>query len=110
MNKLIQAGAVVLLISLACGPLAAESTTGWRQDGAGRFPKATPPVEWSREKNILWKTKMPGGSFGSPVILGDRIFVVSDPAELLCLRPSDGKILWRQTHTTVVVFGGEEGR
>ncbi len=85
----------------------AGTPEGWRGDATGRYPEATPPLEWSSEDNVVWKTEMPGRSFGSPVVVGDRIFVVSDPAELLAIRASDGQILWRRTVTPADVLGAE---
>ncbi len=91
----------VLNTLLACG----QTSIGWRTNGTGRYPKATPPIEWSQEKNVVWKTKMPGSSYGSPVIVDGKIFVVSDPAELLCLKESDGKILWQKSLSVSKVMG-----
>src|SRR4051812_9697495 len=90
-----------------CALCSADAPTGWRQNGTGLFPKATPPTEWAKDRNVLWKLKMPGRSFGSPVVLGDKLLVVSDPGELLCLRASDGKVLWQQKTTLAEVFGAE---
>jgi len=38
---------------------------------------ATPPVEWSETKNIKWKTEIPGLGAATPVVWGDRIFLLS---------------------------------
>lgn len=52
---------------------------------------ATPPVEWSETKNIRWKVPIPGRSSSTPVIWGDRIFlltaVAADPATVAGLAP-----------------------
>ena len=37
----------VLCVAAACA-WGAEFPTGWRHDGTGRYPEATPPVTWSR--------------------------------------------------------------
>src|SRR5579864_1330522 len=29
-------------------------TVGWRNDGSGRYPLASPPLEWSDRQNLLW--------------------------------------------------------
>jgi len=50
----------------------------WRGPrGDGTAPKASPPVEWSESKNIRWKVPIPGGGSATPVIWGDRIFVLT---------------------------------
>ena len=55
------------------------------------------PATEYEEKNIAWKTKLPDRSNASPIIVGDRIFVCSEPDEVLCLDKKDGHILWRRT-------------
>ena len=35
------------------------------------------PVEWSEEKNVVWKLPLPGGSSATPVVWGDKIFLVA---------------------------------
>jgi outer membrane protein assembly factor BamB/Ca2+-binding EF-hand superfamily protein len=101
MPKTTRAALLLLLCLAVSQPLGAEPPVGWRNDGSGRFPTATPPSEWSGEKNVVWKVELPGAAFGSPIVVGDRLFVVSDPAELLCIRRSDGKILWRKASSDV---------
>ncbi len=90
---------------IAVAPVMAAAPVGWRMDGTGRYPEATPPTEWSNKKNVVWKTEMPGRSFGSPILVDDKIFVVSDPSELLCLRASDGEILWRASSSVADAIG-----
>jgi outer membrane protein assembly factor BamB len=38
---------------------------------------AKPPVEWSESKNIRWKVEIPGRGSASPVVWGNRIFVLT---------------------------------
>jgi outer membrane protein assembly factor BamB len=50
----------------------------WRGPFAtGVSGSATPPTEWSETKNIRWKAEIPGRGSSSPVIWGDRMFVLS---------------------------------
>ena len=42
-----------------------------------RLGSAKPPTEWSETKNIRWKVEIPGRGSSSPVIWGDRVFVLS---------------------------------
>ncbi|QDU01392.1 outer membrane biogenesis protein BamB [Gimesia chilikensis] len=71
------------------------------------------PTEWSAEKNILWKTKLPGHGSSSPVLYGDQIFLTAytdygltaeddgNPADLrlrvISINREDGKIMWDQS-------------
>ncbi len=50
----------------------------WRGPlGTGAAPDADPPVEWSEEKNIRWKTVLPGRGHSTPIVGGDRIFLTA---------------------------------
>ncbi len=81
---------------------------GWRTDGTGRYPDAEPPVKWSAETNVVWKTPMPSWSNATPIIVGDKLFVCSEPDELVCVNLADGKILWRRPNGYEQVFPADE--
>lgn len=42
---------------------------------------------------------MPARSNSQPIIVGERLFVCSEPFDLLCLQLTDGKILWRRSNS-----------
>ena len=44
---------------------------------SGVSPTANPPLEWSEAKNVRWKVAIPGRGFASPVVWGDRLFVLT---------------------------------
>jgi outer membrane protein assembly factor BamB len=93
----------------------------WRGPHAtGVSKSANPPTEWSETKNIRWKVEIPGRGSSSPVVWGDKMFVLSavpvgvDPAASHQprggLRPRDryrfvvlaidrrtGKTIWERT-------------
>jgi outer membrane protein assembly factor BamB len=99
-----------LLGGLLLSATAAAAPVGWRTDGTGRYADADPPTEWGENTNVVWKVKLPGKSQGSPILVGDRLFVVSDPAELLCLSAADGKILWRHSNGLEDVYGADKAK
>lgn len=93
-----------LLAGLLCGFWSVSvawtlEPVGWRTDGTGNYPQATPPRTWAADKNVVWRTKMPGWSNASPVIVGERIFVCSEPSMLLCVNRADGKVLWQKENS-----------
>ena len=50
----------------------------WRgPDGTGVAPHADPPTSWSESSNIRWKVEIPGLGSATPVIWGDRVFVLT---------------------------------
>lgn len=76
---------------------AAASPVGWRTDGLGYYPDATPVTEWSADKNVVWSTPMPAPGNSTPVIVGDRIFILAEPATLVCVSATEGAILWESS-------------
>jgi outer membrane protein assembly factor BamB len=93
------AGAFLLLIVCT---VCAEEWPGWRGPrGDGTSLETGIPLHWSRTDNIFWKGPVPGTGHSSPVIWADRIFITTCIEErqerwLLCLRRTDGKLLWQQ--------------
>ncbi len=69
-----------------------------------------PPYEYET-KNIKWMTRMPGPSWCSPIIVGDKIFVSADGGTLVCLNKTDGKVLWMRSTTYYhAVDAGEQNK
>ena len=67
---------------------------GWRGDGTGRFPDATPVLEWSTTKNVRWTAPV-GKSYSSPILTEDGVFVLGEPNHLVCLDRRTGRERWR---------------
>jgi len=88
--------------SLSKSAVSPERPVGWRGDGSGRYPDANPPIAWERKlvsggyttSGILWMAPMPDNGVSSPIIVGDRIFITSEPSDLICLDKKSGQILW----------------
>ena len=60
----------------------------WRGPlGTGVAPHGDPPLTWSESENLRWKVELPGRGHASPIVWGDRVFVLaaveveSTPAE-----------------------------
>jgi outer membrane protein assembly factor BamB len=69
-------------------------------NGAGQSDATGIPTEWTPE-NILWRRPLPGIGHSSPVVWGDRLFVMSgDPASgqqvLLAINALSGAPLWQR--------------
>jgi outer membrane protein assembly factor BamB len=107
---------LVVLGSLAgagAAPLAeAERYWGqWRGPlMTGVSPTATPPVEWSESKNVRWKLPVPGRGSASPVVWGDRVYVLTAVSEsgataasvqhrfvVMAIDRRSGKVVWERT-------------
>jgi outer membrane protein assembly factor BamB len=97
---------------LLFGPLAAkaENWPQWRGPNAnGVAPGAAPPLEWSESQNIRWKVPVPGRGSGSPIVWGDRVFVLTAVSEngatvpgvmhrfvVIAFDRQTGKVAWQQ--------------
>ena len=69
--------AILLLISATLSAAAPEWPQ-WRGPlGTGEAPDAKPTLEWSEQKNVRWKTPLPGLGHSTPVVAGDQIFLTT---------------------------------
>ncbi len=100
------------LMLVASQVSAQENWPQWRgPDGNGVSAATGLPETWSDTENIVWKTPLPSWSGATPIIWGDRIFVMSPskPEEgagdqpgggpkvlLLCIAKNDGSIVWER--------------
>lgn len=54
-----------------------------------------PPDVQYDSKNIRWMTELPARSTSTPILVEDRLFVMAEPDELLCIDKNSGRILWK---------------
>ena len=86
---------------------APEQPVGWRGDGTGRYPGATPPTSWERKvsgdayttKGIVWMVPLPNIGVSMPIVVGDRIFLTSEVCDLVCLDKQTGRVLWIRSNS-----------
>lgn len=70
--------------------------------GQGHSQAKDVPVKWGPNKNITWKTSIPGIGWSSSIIVGSQIFLTTAipkgennyTLHALCVNADDGKILW----------------
>ncbi|MBL4886338.1 MAG: PQQ-binding-like beta-propeller repeat protein [Planctomycetaceae bacterium] len=70
---------------------------GLKQDGVA-MPQKT-PLSWSETENIAWKLDLPGRGHGSPIIVGDYLYIAvaekdKETRSLLCVDKKSGKKIW----------------
>ncbi len=117
-----------LVLVLGSGLRSAEpSSPRWPQfRGPGSLSISTAanlPITWSADRNVAWKTSIPGLGWSSPIVWDDKIFLTTVVSEketetpkkglyfggerltvptdthrwlVLCLDLASGKILWQQ--------------
>lgn len=84
----------VALIALTDTCIADEFARFRGSDGTGvATENPSLPTEWTTEKNIAWSVDVPGQGWGSPIVVGNRVFVSSVVAEEENVRPSPGLYL-----------------
>ncbi|MGY8672309.1 MAG: PQQ-binding-like beta-propeller repeat protein [Verrucomicrobiia bacterium] len=79
----------------------AENWTRFRGPNGSGLSGDSIPAKWS-EKNFKWRTSLPGVGHGSPVVWGDRVFLLAGNEENadripVCVDAKSGKILWTKT-------------
>jgi hypothetical protein len=73
-------------------PVMAEDWPQFRgPSGSGATEGAALPTEWSTDKNIAWKVKLPGTGLSQPVVVGDKLFVTAAVADNLSKPKSFGQ-------------------
>jgi len=67
------------IVLLSCETLAlAGDWPQWRgPDGNGVAPAGSPPLVWSETENVRWKVAVPGAGLASPIVFGDRVYLLS---------------------------------
>lgn len=93
----------------------AENWPQWRgPNNDGVSHEKNLPTEWSANKNVAWKLKMPGKSGSTPIVWGDRLFCTSEDGKsvvAMCIS-TDGKEVWKRPLGAAKAIGGgkaEEG-
>ncbi len=76
---LVAFGAIGCILHAAPGRASeAGSWPQWRGPlGTGEAPDADPPIRWSADENVRWKVEIPGRGKSTPIILGDRVYVLT---------------------------------
>lgn len=64
------------------------------------------PLEWSEEKNVTWKTSIPGKAWSSPIVWGKQIWLTTaseDGRKLtgICVDRDSGKVLFEKLLFTI---------
>jgi outer membrane protein assembly factor BamB len=132
--------AALTLLAFTSAARAEVPANAWPQFrgplATGVSPDGDPPTEWSDTKNIRWKVALPGVGSSTPVIWGDKVFVLTaietdrkDPSlpepedqpmrafgikfpnkihqfVVMCLDRATGKTLWQRTATEQVPHEG----
>src|SRR5579871_1846131 len=71
--------------------------------GQGLVPRGVRlPIQWSKEKNVVWKQAIPGRGWSSPVVAAGRVYLTTAvpsrnedlSLRALCLDAKSGNILW----------------
>jgi outer membrane protein assembly factor BamB len=91
-----------LLLLLATGGARADWLNFRGPDGSGHDPSIARSVGKLGEDTLAWKAPLPGRGLGSPIVVGDKVFVTAasgpDQQQLhvLCFAAADGAPLWER--------------
>jgi len=99
-----------LLVVALVSPAVAGDWPAFRgPKGNGFSDEKNAPTTWSTTDNVKWKAELPDEGNGSPIVVGDRVFVTCAEEKgakrgLYCFARADGKLKWSK----VVEFGRVE--
>ena len=78
---LIYSAVAAALFTSAIGAASPEAERNWPQwrgpNANGVSIQANPPLEWSETKNVKWKVEVPGRGSSSPIVWGERLYLLS---------------------------------
>ena len=82
MKQLLSIITALVLAQLFSGKISAdEEQMFWPQwrgpTWNGVAPQADPPITWSKTENISWKVPVAGRGWGTPIVWGNRIFLLT---------------------------------
>jgi outer membrane protein assembly factor BamB len=142
MNRLTTLALCLGLLPGALGAAepAADPLDNWHQWrgplATGEAPRGNPPLRWDGKTNVKWKAAIPGRGSATPIVWGDRVFVLTavdtgkeaDPKDIpkpdrrfkklttppttyhqflvLALDRKSGKVLWQRTAAEAVPHEG----
>jgi outer membrane protein assembly factor BamB len=74
----------------------------WRgpsHDGVAA-PGQNPPLHWSEKENVVWKAPVPGRGHGSPIVVGDQVFLATcdediEVQSVICYDRKSGAQVWK---------------
>src|SRR5262245_28626739 len=98
--------AIIAVAALFISDASAQEWTRFRgPNGTGESETTTIPSSWT-DKDLNWKIDLPGIGHSSPVLWGEKIFILSaDPKTaaryVLCINSKDGKQIWRRDYPGV---------
>jgi len=89
-----------LLFASALGAAEGNWSRFRGENGAGFSDTASVPVTWT-DKDYNWRVALPGVGHASPVVWGDRIYLMcgddgTAARTIVCLHAADGRTLWRR--------------
>ena len=93
--------ALCLAVATTLTTAQAENWPHWRGPALnGSSSEKGLPTQFSPTENVKWSLDLPGISGATPIIWGDKVFVMSPDAQkdqwLICVGRTDGKVLWKQ--------------
>ncbi len=94
---------ILLVLTFTASLTFANDWPQWRGPDRNNHAAADakPVTEWSSEKNVRWKTDIPGRGHSSPIVVGKSLYLTTADKEkstqsLIALNRADGEILWEK--------------
>lgn len=98
--------AVLVMVTILPASAVSADWPNWRgPEGTGASPESAPPTTWSESENIKWKVPIAGTGQSTPVIWGDKLFLLTASEagggawsfDVVCINRADGSTRWQQS-------------
>lgn len=123
MNARLLSTLIMLMVVCCCETSNAEDGRHewWQWRGplaTGIAPDADPPVVWSENKNIRWKSALPGKGHSTPIVCGNRVFLTTaipygdalPPRKSTAPGTHDGEAVTQRHEFVVLAVDRRDGR
>lgn len=97
---------LIAVLALAAPVPAKPAASGWTEfrgpNGTGHYTGPAVPASWGPDKNVAWKTDIPGKGWSSPILVGDKLILTTAVAapggahelRAVAVSADTGKIAW----------------
>jgi outer membrane protein assembly factor BamB len=100
MSKTIEYLLCIAISLTMCDAVHAENWMRFRgPNGQGISSEKDLPVKWSADRNVAWKTSIPGKGWSSPIVFEDNVFLTTATEDgvscrIICIKRDDGSVAW----------------
>lgn len=82
--------------------------SGRKRVGFRFWPEGKSDTYQYETRNVAWQIPMPHASVAAPIVVGNKVIVLSEPYTLICMNRETGKVEWLGESTYFDCLGDDE--